>query len=61
LLPWAKVHHINRNAQDNKIENLELMTQSKHAVLHQMGRRHSYETILKMRISALRRWANYVM
>lgn len=28
------VHHINRNKQDNRIENLELMTRSKHNSFH---------------------------
>jgi DNA-binding NarL/FixJ family response regulator len=32
------VHHINENTQDNRIENLELMTRSTHAKYHQTGK-----------------------
>lgn len=28
------IHHVNRNKQDNRIENLMLMTRSEHAALH---------------------------
>ena len=31
------VHHINRNEKDNRIENLELMTRSKHNSIHRKG------------------------
>ncbi len=34
LLPWAVVHHINHNKQDNRIENLQLMSNSEHTIMH---------------------------
>ena len=34
IKPTECVHHINRNRQDNKLENLQLMTKSEHQKLH---------------------------
>lgn len=34
LLLWADVHHKNEDTQDNRIENLEVMTKSQHTILH---------------------------
>ena len=34
LLPWADVHHINENIQDNRIENLQAMTHGQHRSKH---------------------------
>src|SRR3990167_5102037 len=34
LKPFEKVHHLNHNRLDNRLENLEVMTQSEHAKHH---------------------------
>lgn len=34
LSPSEVIHHINGNTMDNRIENLQLMTQSEHCALH---------------------------
>jgi hypothetical protein len=36
LEEYEEVHHINGNKTDNRIENLELMTDSEHTTLHNM-------------------------
>jgi TolA-binding protein len=36
LEPWEVVHHKNRNKQDNRIENLELVSKETHALITRM-------------------------
>jgi hypothetical protein len=52
LLPWAHVHHKNKNTWDNKIENLEAMMYYHHKELHT---KMSLESIGKPHISKLRK------
>ena len=40
------VHHINGNKQDNRIENLQLMTKSEHVSLHLRERKTQTQTCL---------------
>lgn len=45
------VHHINGNKQDNRIDNLQIMTRSEHVKLHCANRIVSEETKEKLRIA----------
>jgi len=47
LLPNEIVHHINYNTQDNRIKNLQLLTNSKHAVLHREKELHDKLPIIQ--------------
>ena len=43
LLPGEEVHHINHNKQDNRIENLQLLSKHEHAKLHALKNINSRE------------------
>jgi len=47
------VHHINGDKHDNDISNLQVMTRSEHARLHQTGRKPSEETLKKMSLASM--------
>src|SRR5258708_2774533 len=62
LKPEEKIHHINRDKLDNRIENFELHTSSSHRIKHNLednpfkGKKHSEKTRHKMSDARKRYW-----
>lgn len=48
LLKTTHIHHINGNKLDNRIENLQMLTQTEHAILHNKNKVLSEETKQKI-------------
>ena len=57
LLPWIRLHHINHNKLDNRIENLKPVTKSQHQRLHNDEKRD----LMSLRVCANCRSSNTIL
>lgn len=53
LLPTEVVHHINRDTNDNRIENLMVYNKGEHTTLHRIGKNHTDIAKDKIRLARL--------
>lgn len=45
LLPWAEIHHLNENKQDNRIHNLQLLSKAEHRTITAKLKRRKVEKV----------------
>jgi hypothetical protein len=67
-LPWTNIHHINHVRDDNRIENLQGLINSKHYLLYHLGKKRDPVMVAKMsetkrnsglfRTASLKGWKN---
>lgn len=48
LVKGEVVHHINGNHNDNRLENLQVLTAAEHTIVHHLGKKRSVESRARM-------------